>query len=372
MVFVPVLALVALSLVAFGRRKPSVRGATGVAVLVFSALVCLRSVLPDETVWPDSEVSRRARWLVRHLEARPDWEKQPVVMIAGSSATLFGLDPERIEKLLAERGCPATVLSFCMAGETHYERRYMIRSFLERLGAEGRQKLAAADVTFLSEVFDAYDENPLYRIDKEAFSERAIQFLNPENAWKAWKAYSVQAADYAKWQRWSVATTLARHALLNRFAVGAFSNMRWPGGKKSGAGPFSALDGRKESFDYNEALEHWHKAGDIPGDAADNFAPFPQWEVAFGHLLEPLQPYIDRQGFYALPTIEPARASYSRAFAQRMRERSVVIGPPSADELSRLLSEEYWFDGVHPTGKGAELFSYWFADQVADSEKLKD
>lgn len=368
MVLVPVAALVALALVAPGAERPSVRAAALTALAVFLVLPALRTAFPDEMIWPNTEVARRTRWLVRHLESKPDWEGSPVVMLAGSSATLFGIDPVLVEKSLASAGHPATVLTFCMAGETLYERRYMLQSFLRQLGPDGRRKLAQADVTFFSEVFDAYDRNPLYRLEKEALTERAILFLNPVNAWKAWTAYQAQAEDEPALPRGSVDSLLAQHAVMNAFAVGAFAEMTPPWTKRRRTPPFHALQGRKEGFDADRALRIWRERS----GGADHEVPYRQWQTAHGHLLEPLEPYLDRTAFYCLPTIEPSRAAYAEAFTRWARPQFAVLGPPSEAEMSRLTEADLWFDGVHPTGRGAELFSGWFAEQLLQSGILSE
>lgn len=363
MVLLPVVALVALSLAVPARGASSVGStllAMGAALL---ALAVVRLLVSDEAIWPNSEVMRRGRWLARHLEERTDWASSPVVLLTGSSTTMFGLDPERIEHRLAEAGTPATVLSFSISGATLHERRYMLQSFLRMLDDETRRKLRMAHVVVLQEVFDAYDENPLYRMENEAFSQRLIQFLNPENAWKAWQAYALQRRNDSSLPRWPMALLLARHSLLNIFAVGALSDMEWPGGKRKATIPFFALEGHKQNFNYRKTVELLQRSADSA--AGQNLTlPFPQAKLSLGQMLEPLRSYPHRVGVYALPMLEPHRMAYAKDLRRLSDGSMPFLGPPSDAELGAMLSAECWFDGVHPTGKGAELFSDWFAGQL--------
>lgn len=369
MVFIPVAALLALALVAPGPRRPSVGAAFLVLAAIFAVLLAARALVPDDLLWPDSEAARRARWAVRHLEKNPGWENRPVVVLTGSSATLFGIDPLEVEEKLRQNGTPATILSFGMAGATFHERRYMLESFLRQMGREGREKLAQARVIFLNEVFDAYDRNPLYRFEKEAFSERVIQFLNPSNAHRAWNAYTEQLESEPELPRWSVAGLLAQHSLLNRFAAGAFSSMHWPWSRKKTSKPFSALEKPEESFDFETTAASWRTAAAENNIVAASSPPA-QWRAAYTDLAQPLAPFVRARGFYVLPTIEAHRAEYARSFAEWARADYPVIGPPSAGDIEPLLRSEWWFDGVHPTGQGAPLWSAWFARELANSGLL--
>lgn len=363
MVLVPVVALVALSLAVPAGGALSVRSAflaVGVALLVLAGG---RLLVFDEVIWPNSEVMRRCRWLARHLEMKKDWASSPVVLLTGSSTTMFGLDPERIERRLSEAGVPATVLSFSISGATLPERRYMLQSFLGMLNNETRRKLRTVPLVVLQEVFDSYDENPLYRVEKEAFSQRLIQFLNPENAWKAWQAHVLQCRGDSSLSAWPMALLLARHSLLNIFAVGSLSDMEWPGGKRRVTAPFFALEGHKQTFNYRETIGLLQQSADSI-TKQNSTLPLPQAKLSLAQMLEPLQTYPHHVGFYALPMLESHRVAYAKDLRRLTGAAVPFLGPPSDAELRDMLSAEFWFDGVHPTGKGAELFSDWFAKNL--------
>ena len=365
-VIVPVAALVLLSLVAWGRSVPSLLGFGAAVFCAFAGLAAARSFLPDEFFWPNSPVAQRTRWAVRHLAKNPGWENRPVFILLGSSATNFGLDHELLEKLLAGRGTPATVISFAMIGQTHLERRYAVETFLRMLGEEGRSKLASASVTLLHEIFDAYDRNPLYRFEKEAFTERFIQFINPSNALRGWRAYEAQLASEPDLPRWSMAALLAHHALLNQLAVGSFSNMKWPGEKKRIDRTFLALQQSETGFDFGKTAAAWQSAKPAVNADLARSLPYEQWSRSTQDIFEVMQPYADDVAFFALPVLEPSRADYAAAFALALDDpQGPVLPLPTREETAALLSAELWFDGVHPTAPGARKFTEWFAERVA-------
>ena len=239
----------------------------------------------------------------------------------------------------------------------------MLQSFLGMLDDETRRKLSTAHIVVLQEVFDSYDENPLYRVEKEAFSQRLIQFLHPENAWKAWRAHALQCRGDSNLSEWPMALLLARHSLLNIFAVGSLSDMEWPRGKRRVTAPFFALEGHKQAFNYQETVGLLQQSAD-PTTIQNLIAPFPQAKLSFAQMLEPLQIYPHHVGFYALPMLELHRTAYAKDLRRLTGGSTPFLGPPSDAELQDMLSAEFWFDGVHPTGAGAALFSDWFAKNL--------
>lgn len=362
LVVVPVLALLALAAVRSGRRPPRVGAGLAVVGAVFAGFLILRAAIPDENLWPNSEVARRTAWLQKHLTKTKDWDTRPVVILVGSSVTNYGVDPDLMERLLAEMGRPATVLSFCMPGDNHHERAYMLETFLRGLKPRDRERLARATVYYFGEVFDAYDTNPLYRLEKEAGTERAVMFLNPANALRAWTAYEHLLARDGTAPRWSMAWLLAEHALMNRFAVGAFSSMRPPPPRRKRTPPFFPLGGTKTTFHFEAAQEAFEKSA---ANAATDPVPPPPFQVCWTHLRRIMDPYCDRYGFYCLPTLEASRVEYAARFARSAPDGAPMIGPATDEDLRPLLREDSWFDGVHPTGTGAPFFTAWLARGIA-------
>lgn len=55
-----------------------------------------------------------------------------------------------------------TLLKFSLPGANHFERLFMMQVFLQELGKIPRDELKQAPAILLSEVFDAYDQNPIY------------------------------------------------------------------------------------------------------------------------------------------------------------------------------------------------------------------
>lgn len=362
-ILVPVAFLLALQFVRPGRSG-SVWVIPLIALSLVAAFLVARACVPDEFLWPGSEVARRTRWLERHLKKRKGWENHPVILLTGSSATYYGVDPLELEKKLSDSGTPATVLSFCMPGDNHHERLYMLEAFLNRIGPRHREALKAARVYHFGEVFNDYDWNPLNRMDKEAYSERAIMFLSPACSWQAWESYARLLEQDPALPRWGAAFQLAHHALLNRFGVGAFAEWNWERNFRRKTPPFFPLEGRKADFDFSDQagkVSSWLSKQSLKKMPMELF---PQWQVILRHLHQQMDDYVDVYGAYCLPTLEPHRLRYEKWFASRAPEGFIVLGPPTPLEMAIFLREDLWFDGVHPTGSGAGEVTGWLAAQL--------
>jgi len=364
MVLLPCLALVLLSFVRAGTGR-SLALVLGIVAIVFAAFLGGRMFVPDENLWPGSEVARRTRWLAKHLRKSKGWEGRPVVILTGSSATYYGVDALQLEAELLKLGKPATVLSFCMPGDNHHERIYMLETFLRMIGSGKRERLAKADVFYFGEAFDDYDRNPLNRFDKEAYSERAIVFLNPKKAVQVWQAYTKLVDQEPDRPVLEPLTQLAEHALLNAFAVGSLSEWDWWKTHWKKTPPFFPLEGGKDHFNYEAAeqatrrVQAKHRLDSYPSDL------YPQWYVVSQHVRELMTPYVDQFGAYCLPTLEPHRLRYAYWFRSRAPKKYLVVGPPAAEDLEGMLQADYWFDGVHPTGVGAQAVTTWLAAEIA-------
>lgn len=364
LVIVPVLALLALAFVSPGRRPPSLRQALVVWALGLVAFLSVRAFVPDEFLFGGSEPVRRIRAQIKHLLSRKDWDRHPILVLEGSSATQFGVDGIALEKELDRLGWKVTVLQFCTSGVNHFERLHMLESFFRALPPGQRAKVEAARVILLCEVFDAYDKNPLYLLAKSACSERSIVYLTPRNAWDGWRAWSLYAAGLrGHTVPEPVAGILVEHVLFNRFGVGAFSSMRWPDRRKR-TDAFFPLEGAKENFKFAEAREVY--LADPRGPVYPNPLPLPQWSACYADLNKRLSGWVDEIGFYALPTLETSRLSYQYAFSQARPLGTRMAGPADPSFMNGLMLKEYWFDGSHPTGQGAKPITEWLADELAE------
>jgi len=363
LVFIPVLALVLLSLAAAGKTPPRLGAAVLVWGGIIAAAVAIRQWVPDSFFYPKSEIVKRVQGQLRVLRKTADWEKHPVLILEGSSVTLFGVNGAELAGLLAERGLPATVLQFAGAGANHYERLHLLRLFWQSLKPGEREKLRRTRVVLLSEVFDAYDRNPLYLYAREAYSERALVYSTPRNAGEAAQAYRIyqRQPDFAETE--PVLWPLLENSLLNTFAVGAFSDLR-PPGKLRGIPGFFALTDPKAAFDFPATWTNFAGSWKEPEKFADAL-PLPQWSRYFETLRAECAPFVDEFGFYALPLLEPQRYAYQRAFADHLPPSVIMIGPPGEAFYSRLNQPGDWFDGTHPRERGAQVFTEWFADELA-------
>ena len=90
----------------------------------------------------------------------------------------------------------------------------------------------------------------------------------------------------------------------------------------------------------------------------------PGWVSYYQELQRQLGGTVYSMGFYALPTLEPQRRAYQTAFVALRPSSTTIIGPASLDFMKHCLQEDFWFDGVHPQGKGAIVITRWLADEI--------
>ncbi len=329
----------------------------GVGLFFF---IVLRLFLPTAWIYPEAETMIRVRHEVAYLLHAREWQKKPLLILEGSSATEYGINGRALEQMLAQRGIEATVIEFSLPGANHLERLFMLQLFLEELGKKHREELARAPTILMSEVFDSYDQDMLYLFKKEAYSLRTIQWLHPWNAFLAWKMASVNKVQENAFFRWR----LLEHAFLNYFCVGIFSSLE-PLNYQKKMNPFSPLSGKKRTFDYIKTEEEFKRSLLSPPKKIGMTIPSAGWQLYYQELYQELGGLCHSLVFYALPTLELQRRAYQFAFAQHHPFTTTFLGPPSLDFMNMLLHQENWFDGVHPTGTGAILFTEWLAEEIA-------
>lgn len=356
LILIPIIAMLALEFVIPGKKK--IRASLFFLILagVFFLFLLVRSFLPASLVDPEGEAVVRVQSQVDHLLTRRGWQQHPVIIFVGSSATQYGVNGRMVEQLLAEAGLPATVLQFSISGANHFERLFMLRLFLKEIGLQHQEELKKAPTILLSEVFDAYDESPLYLFKKEAYTRRAITWFEPTVAWSSYKAWreSGRDRDISYWTLWE-------HFLLNRFAVGSFSSLEVPRyGKK--IEPFFPLKGTKKTFHYGDAEKAFRETTVKP-----QFEKlYPGWKNYYQTLFQEVGGVATSLAFYALPTLEPQRRAYQENFATSLPRHTTMLGPVSLETMESFLNQDYWFDGVHPQGKGSILVTQWLAQEILE------
>lgn len=359
LVLIPVGALVLLGALRFDGVGAKGWRCAGAVCLVFCTFFWLRSLVPDETIFFASEVSRRVRGQL--MEFRQSDAKNWVV-VEGSSVAAYGCDPKVLKQEMAARGVDAGVLQFSAQGANHFERAFLMEAFCRRLARGERERFESGRVVVLREVFDAYDRDPLYLFAKESYTERAKVYMSPEYAWAAWQAFLAAMPngipETEKWKRSvEMGGIVLDRLLLNRFAAGALSGMDWRARKRR-TGAFFSLQGVKEKFDFDVAATasvQWKD--DLVGTDR-----LPQgWLVGRAFFQARTKSWVDEEAFFAMPSLEENRRKYQLGFKGSME--GLMVGPPSREEMQPFLKRDYWFDGVHPTGAGARLFSIWLAEK---------
>ena len=367
LVLVPVAALVLVSSVRFSGHRIPAWPCVLVAGGVLALFLCLRAMVPDEQVFIGSEASRRVRAQVRDLQNKPNWWGKDILIVEGSSIATYGIDNREVEVALAARGWDPIVLEFALPAANHFERTFLLEAFFRSLPRADREKIRTARVVLLKEVFDIYDRNPLCLFEKEEYQERGKVYMNPSNALQAWKAYASSLPEKMPLlerasRLFQYGTLIGERLLMNRFGGGAFSNMR-PDVRKKRTPAFHTLTGSKPYFHYDRTIKEIGEASGTERAEPCSSLP-PGWLACFRHEKQVLGDDVDAVAFFAMPALESHRVFYQREFSRSLPEGTIMIGPPSSDQLQPFLRKDYWFDGVHPTKVGAAEFSRWFAGEL--------
>jgi hypothetical protein len=301
------------------------------------------------------------------LQKKPDWWGKDILIVEGSSVAAYGIDNREVEAALAARGWDPVVLEFALPAANHFERTFLVEAFFRNLPRADRDKIRAARVILLKEVFDLYDRNPLCLFDKEEYQERAKVYMNPSNAIQSWKAYAAslpqgmplveRASDLFR-----SGILIGERLLMNRFGAGALSDMR-PVSWKKRSQAFHALSGTTPGFSYEAAANSMDDTSDR--ERAMPWSGFPPgWLACFRHEKQVLGDDVDAVAFFAMPALEPHRVLYQQGFSKALPDGTTMIGPPTSSQLQPFLRKDYWFDRAHPTGPGAAEFSRWFAGEL--------
>lgn len=367
LVLVPVVALVLVSSVRFSGHRiptwPCALATGGVLVLFLS----LRALVPDEQAFIGSDAARRVRAQVRDLQKKPNWWEKDILIVEGSSVAAYGIDNREVEAALAARGWDPVVLQLALPAANHFERTFLLEAFFRSLPRADRDKIRAARVVLLKEVFDLYDRNPLCLFDKEEYQERAKVYMNPKNAMQSWSAYAASLPQEMPFVErasglFSTGILIAERLLMNRFGAGALSDMR-PVSWKKRTRAFHALSGTTPGFSYDAAVNSLNDTSDP--ESAWPWSGFPPgWLACLRHEKQALGDDVDAVAFFAMPVLERKRLSYQKVFSKELPNGTVMIGPPTSSQLHPFLTKDYWFDRAHPTGPGATEFSRWLAGEL--------
>ena len=359
LVLIPVGALVLVASLRFDSavgRGWRCAGAVGAGICLFLGI---RAMLPDETVFFASEVARRVRGQVAEFQKS---NARDFVVVEGSSVAAHGCDPKVLREEMAKKGEDVGVLQFSAQGANHFERAFLMEAFLRRLAPGERERFGSGRVVVLREVFDAYDRDPLYLFAKDSYTERAKVYMSPEYAWAAWRAFLAGMpsgiSEMEKWRRGlEMGGVVLDRLLLNRFAAGALSGMD-ARARKRRTGAFFPLQGVKEKFDFAAAAAATAECKD---DSVETDGLPPGWLAGRDFFHARTKSWVDEEVFFAMPSLESHRRDYQLGFKRSFE--GLMVGPPSREDLELFLNKDYWFDGVHPTGAGALLFTKWLAEK---------
>src|SRR5260370_31094828 len=101
--------------------------------------------------------------------------------VEGGSLPMKGLDGNRVQTVLTQRGIPAVILQLSSAGANHAERYQYLKEFMEALRPDQIDALRRIKVVLCHEVELGYDRNPLNGFLRNGSTCRSLRSLGPPN-----------------------------------------------------------------------------------------------------------------------------------------------------------------------------------------------
>lgn len=307
------------------------------------------------------------RILVDRLEEPP----RNLIILTGSSISRQGIDPDFIENRLRADGFDVAIVKLAVGGATHFERDMMhevfVRHFfdLEALPDETR-------VIFLDEVDESYDASPIGRLDRTFGTDRGYSFITPRTALAINRSFSaLDAADGPNapdltWYRWEI----TMHAMANALNVGTRGRLV----------PMEEITGtygtRIMARDYDGPLRDMDRLL----TALDNEPPaFRRRYHWYPELLEDryARLYSDLPDTHRAWVVPPTRFARRGRFAQSFCASEYGEAYPCLNAysdrefISSLVDYSFWADHQHVNQAGAERYSAWLADQLAEAGLLQ-
>jgi hypothetical protein len=329
-------------------------------VLVCCGSLCLMSAL----VWQAFDrghvlVDAFPSSVLRYAAAELRGAQEPnVVVIEGGSYVLNGVDANIVQSELGRLGYRARVVRVAVGGANHFERYRLQEGIVQRLGglANARQRWI-----YLAEVQAGYDRIPLNQFDQNQDSDRLYHYTTVDNSWNAWRAARSTGVDSPMHghYRWA----LLRHTLVNAFSAGATSRYAPESSIELGGGNVS--DARPKPLEFRGLDAQVRLAKRT--DAEPRMLPWLR-EVREPRIRRLWRGYLTDFVYFGLPTTSGVQLEYVRSFCAATRLPCIT---PDAGVIGDLNDRKHWRDHAHLRKSGAEIYSRWLAQQLANRGVLR-
>ena len=358
-----------------GRGTGSLRGflVPGIGALLL-ALVITAVCWPTGGSYPEARNHRLAATAADQAD-REVPAADCLVVLDGSSVFAYGINVEKLRKLLVAAGHKPCVVSLSIAGGDHFEREYMADQTWRLMRPETHQALAKLPVLWVKELHWHYDSRPARMIGSNPDTDRAMTLCSParaaEMASVVWVSREITPqlgdddveGDDIQTPAGLVAT-LVRHGVFNLFHAGQLQRQ---------------VDGPTRVLKLNSRASLENDLPDLPEASLRELMEWskemqprsihhdpPPW---FKEVLK-RTPYgwqhpRTQVQLIMLPALSPVEHTYAAQIVyQGGFGLPMVLGPHDQELRQKLNDPACWKDPVHLKGKGTEIATEWFAGHL--------
>lgn len=285
-----------------------------------------------------------------------------LVVVNGASVTARGVDGSLLQTRLRHRtGLAVAVVQVSLAGANHIERQAIARSLVDGLSSAERARLAAIPMVVLWEVHRGYDTELLAQFSENRGTARAFAYLDAAGAWRWLRAASAANRPLLRKQARELAPEVAWHAGMSTFRLGSWHWFAPSGGIRPLAGfnPEERLRERARVVGLPMNIERMRavRSAGAPVYLDRNLVP--------GYLDAFRNPRAEVV-FFSPPSRHVGHMAYVQQVC-RDHAGKVCIGFRNRALLARLDHRRFWVDGSHLAPEGANIYTRWLSDVLADA-----
>ena len=311
--------------------------------------------------WPTTETRAYTAYNIEEIQQRPEQLPPNVILIEGGSYAARGINCERLETALADRGYPTKVIQFARAGAPHLERAVEWQHFVRHAGPAAVREMNRRNLLWFSEVARAYDLNPVAQLSSNLFTTRTLAYLQPSIAIQAFEAlWLSHQYDGTQLPPKETLVNVFQHGLLNTFNIGMLHRYEhWTSTKT--IEPRFLLDRTNKNFQYRP-IPLTNYLSEFP-KAATN----PPLDLRWRKLFEAdvaatgLKP---KRVFFATPTRDHGTTIHIARFESTFKNEPIITLAGERELYNDLETPAAWYDYGHMTATGANRYTDWLAKKI--------
>lgn len=273
-----------------------------------------------------------------------------LIIVEGGSHASRSVSPEMITAPLRERGLDVRCINIALAGANHFEREHtydilfdvFVREYLDYVDE-------SHSLVLMRELSVTYETRPLEQFDQNPRSDRTLAYLRAPVAIRAAVAAGTQ-------DRLSVSRSLALALSVFRRNLGTGAFSLQPSFDKLGsAGGYRPIDRVITDYIAGQSV-----AALEPRDTPEvNVSWLAQIDAGWRTRLHTHRP---KTIWFTPPTLRQSATSYAVRRSTQITDPVVL---PTAALGRDLDAKEFWIDTGHMSIRGAEVYSQWLSNELA-------